>query len=123
MPQPKVKIHGIAHITGGGIPSKFFGDFLKPRGLSARLTDLWEPPKIMQNLAKWRGVSGKEAYEIWHGGQGALLIGDKADVGRVLDLASLWGVSARKAGVITQSKKPTLIIRSKFADDSTLVWE
>jgi phosphoribosylformylglycinamidine cyclo-ligase len=122
VPQPLMKIHGIAHITGGGIPSKFFSDFLRPRGLSANLTDLWEPPSIMRKLAEWRGVSGKEAYEIWHGGQGALVVLSVEDAGNFLLRAGVYGIDAKIAGEITKSEKPTLTIKSKF-DSSTLVWK
>lgn len=121
VPHPRVDIHGIAHITGGGIPSKFFNDFLKPRGLSAELTDLFEPPAIMWKLAEWRGVSGKEPYEIWHGGQGALLVVDKSDVGFILNEAHSRLISARVAGRILRSKQPSLVIDSKF-DGTTLTW-
>lgn len=121
VPWPKVKIHGIAHITGGGIPAKFFGDFLKPRGLSAKLDNLWQPPHIIWELAKWRGVSGREPYEIWHGGQGALIVVDERSVDVVLQLAQHWFVPATAAGVITKTEPPTLTITSQF-DGSTLVW-
>lgn len=121
VPQPKVKIHGIAHITGGGIPSKFFNDFLKPRGLSAELHSLWQPPDIMWDLASWRGVFGKEPYEIWHGGQGALVVVDERSADTVLQLAEYWSVPAKIAGVITKTEPPTLMIKSQF-DGSTLVW-
>ncbi len=122
VPQPKVKVHGIAHITGGGIPSKFFGDFLKPRNLSAELTNLWEPPTIMRKFAAWRNVSGMEPYEIWHGGQGALVVVDDADASLVMFAAEKFGIPAKVAGSITKSEKPTLLIKSKF-DSSTLMWE
>lgn len=121
VPQPKIKIHGIAHITGGGIPSKFFGDFLKPRGLSAEFENLWEPPEIMKKFAEWREVSGKEPYEIWHGGQGVLAIVDARDALTVLAQAERYGHQARVAGRIISRKKPTLIIESEFGD-GTLEW-
>ncbi len=122
VPQPNVRIHGIAHITGGGIPSKFFNDFLKPRGLSGLLPNLWEPPDIMQKFAGWRGVSGREPYEIWHGGQGALLVVDEASARTVIARAVQWNVDAKLAGFIIAGEKPSLSVTSKF-DGSTLVWE
>ncbi|MDO8620003.1 MAG: AIR synthase-related protein, partial [bacterium] len=121
VPQPKIRIHSISHNTGGGIPSKFFGDFLKPRGLSAELDNLWDPPRIMQEFANWRGVSGKECYEIWHGGQGALVVVDSADAGFVIEHAKEFGVAAKKAGEITKSEHPTLKITSGFSGEE-LTW-
>lgn len=122
VPQPKVRVKAIAHITGGGIPSKLFEDILKPRGFSCELNNTFEPPPIMQKFAKWRGVSGKEPYEIWHGGQGVIVILDEADVHQFCDLAAKAGHDAQAAGVITKSDKPTLTIRSKF-DGEPQVWE
>lgn len=121
MPVPKLKIHAIAHITGGGIPSKFFEDILKPRGLSAKLPHLWEPPDIMQKFAEWRGVTGKETYEIWHGGQGALVVIDEEDVSRFVELADIAEIEAKPAGEVFATDNPHLIIHSKF-DGSKLTW-
>ncbi len=121
VPQPQLEIHGIAHITGGGIPSKFFKDFLKPRGLSAELTNLFEPPPVMRRLAEWRRVSSKEFYEIWHGGQGALIVVNQSDAVSVIKTASSYGIEATLAGQIIASERPTLLIQSMLGD-GTLVW-
>ncbi len=122
-PTPRMRIHAIAHITGGGIPSKLFGDILKPRRLSAVLDDLFEPPEIMRKMARWRGVSGEEPYEIWHGGQGALVILDEVDVPQFCLLAERAGHTAQPAGVLSDSMSavPALTIKSKF-DGEKLMW-
>ncbi len=121
-PVPRLRMHAIAHITGGGIPSKLFGDILKPRGLSAELSDLWEPPAIMCRFAEWRGVSGREAYEIWHGGQGAIVVLDEENVPQFTLLAEQYGIEARAAGHIANYSTPALRIHSKF-DGKVLTWE
>ncbi|MES2088255.1 MAG: hypothetical protein V4467_04680 [Patescibacteria group bacterium] len=120
-PAPLIRVSAIAHITGGGIPSKFFSGLLKPLGLSAELSDLPEPPEIMRKLAQWRGVSGKEPYDIWHGGPGALVVLDEADVLEFVAAAKIFGIEAKPAGVITQPGTPSLSITSKF-DGEKLVW-
>ena len=43
---PLIQVHGIAHLTGGGIKDRM-GELLAPFGLSAELTDLWPVPKIL----------------------------------------------------------------------------
>ena len=123
-PCPRMRIHAIAHITGGGIPSKFFEDILKPRGFSAELDNLWDPPEIMQKFAKWRGVSGKEPYDIWHGGSGAIVVLDEENVSDFCSYANVFGHEAMPAGLIVETSAsgvPTLTITSKF-DGGKLVW-
>ncbi|GEM_PF-6319624 len=44
--EPKAKIHGIAHITGGGIPGKL-SRILKPNGLGADIYNPFNPFELM----------------------------------------------------------------------------
>ena len=65
--------------------------------------DLWDPPKICAN-ALWRN-SDEEFYEVWHGGQGMLLIIDEKNAdycikrGKILE----FGENCRQNN---QRKKP-----------------
>ena len=115
------RLHAIVHITGGGIPSKFGNDILFPRGLSANLDNLWYPPKIMSRCFMWRNLdpenplTQEEGYEIWHGGQGMLLVADDKDVKPIIQIAKdLYGIEARECGRITEEAEPTLKITSRF---------
>jgi phosphoribosylformylglycinamidine cyclo-ligase len=78
--QPIIPMNLIVHITGGGIISKFAEDILFPRGLSANLYNLWEPPEIMKKCAVWRGMDDRECYKVWNGGQGVLVVIEEKDV-------------------------------------------
>jgi len=121
-PQPHIRISAIAHITGGGIPSKLFGDILKPAGFSCVLDNLWAPPPIMTKLVEWRGISGKEPYDTYHCGGGVIAVVDKADVQRFCEIANTFGHEAKPVGEIFKKKgKPTLSIRSQF-DSRTYTW-
>lgn len=111
---PIVKAHLIVHVTGGAIRSKFGEDVLFPRGLSAHLDMLWEPPEIMRQCAEWRGMSDEECYETWNGGQGALVVVDECDYEILEVLAKKQGLEARLCGRITDHKNPRVTIRSKF---------
>ncbi|HLD81373.1 MAG TPA: AIR synthase-related protein, partial [archaeon] len=42
----KAEIHGVTHVTGGGLPGKL-GRMLKPSGLGAALDDLFPPTDLM----------------------------------------------------------------------------
>lgn len=110
----RIPITCIAHITGGGIPEKFFKDCLAPMGLGAHLFDLWTPPTIMQRCAEWRGMEDEECYRVWNGGQGAIAVMEKADVPQFLDLASAHLIQAKVCGTITAH--PTLVVHSKFTN-------
>ncbi len=111
---PQVRAHAIIHVTGGGIKSKFGEDILFPRGLSAELDNLWEPPQIMQDCAFWRKMSSVECYEVWNGGQGMLLVVDEADVQTVISLARTHNIEAQECGRITREAAPVVRIRSRF---------
>lgn len=112
--EPKFKIHLIAHLTGGGIKSKFAEDILFPRGLSAKLLDLWDPPEIMKRCAEWRDIRAEECYTTWNGGQGALVVLDVNDVEPFIKHASDFGIEAKDCGEITKKAIPSVLIVSKF---------
>jgi phosphoribosylformylglycinamidine cyclo-ligase len=63
--EPRAEVHGIAHITGGGQPSKL-GRMLEPSGLGANIDTPLEPPKVMTAVQALGGYSDKKAYGKWH---------------------------------------------------------
>lgn len=113
---PLVKVHAIAHISGGGIESKFGHDILFRKGLSAELDTLFSPPPIMRKCKEWRGMSDNECYSTWNGGQGILLVidDDQATINKVIKTATQFGVSAKVAGRIAKWKNPRIVIKSQF---------
>lgn len=120
---PKVKLHAVAHLSGGGIKEKFAKDILFPRGLSAVLDKLWRPPVIMRQCAKWRGILDDEFYETWNGGQGMLLVVDDGkDRERCLRIAAESGISAKVAGRITHYKTPRIEIHSKLTHGKRVIY-
>ena len=110
----EIKIHGIIHLSGGAIKEKLAKDILFPRGLSAVIDDLWEPPTIMRKCAEWRGLSDEEFYEAWNGGQGMLLIVNKEDADYCIKKAKQFSIQAKVAGYITKEKNPNVKIISKL---------
>jgi phosphoribosylformylglycinamidine cyclo-ligase len=108
------KIHAISHITGGGVESKFFNDILKPHGLSAMLTDLFELPRIMKDCADIRHLSSKELYSTWNGGQGVLVVLNKEDGYNFIKAAAQFNIDAKIAGEIIQTAHSSLVIDSKY---------
>ncbi|MDP3882149.1 MAG: lyase family protein [Nanoarchaeota archaeon] len=108
--EKKAEIHGVVHVTGGGVPGKL-GRVLKPSGLGAELFDLFEPPQVMQHCQSLGNVSDEEAYKSWNMGQGMLVI--TPDPARVIEIASQHGIEAKIAGEIVQS--PGILIKPRTA--------
>ncbi|PIR92654.1 hypothetical protein COU01_00540 [Candidatus Falkowbacteria bacterium CG10_big_fil_rev_8_21_14_0_10_44_15] len=112
-------MHLITHISGGGIDLKF-ADVIFSFGLSAELTDLWNPPEIMQQVVTWRGMSDQEAYKVFNGGQGALAVIDAADVKKFIRLAEQFNIEAKACGTITKESSPRVTINSKFNGEKVI---
>jgi len=91
------EIHGVAHITGGGIPGKL-GRILKPSGLGAELTDLWEPCAAMRHCQKLGNITEEEAYRTWNMGNGMAVITPQPE--RVVEEAKKFRIEAKVAGVV-----------------------
>ncbi len=122
--EPVIKIHGIAHISGGGIPDKLAGDLLFSQGYGALLRDLFSPPEIFEKVGKVRRKAFpdmsdtdylKRVYNNWHGGQRLLAIVDQKDVSLLLSEAKDYGLVTRIAGEVIG--QPVLTIRSKYEFD------
>ena len=104
---PKVKIHGIAHITGGGIPEKL-GRILKSTGFGAVIDEPFEPPRFMDYVQYLGNVSDEEACRTWNRGQGMIVITPEPE--KVVQVAELHGINAQWMGEITE--KPGIIIKN-----------
>ena len=99
-------LHGVAHITGGGIPEKL-GRVLRASKLGARLTDLYDPAPVMAYAQKTGDISDADAYRAWNMGQGMFLI--TPDPETVLAYAKEKGVEAKIAGEIVEGSSITLV--------------
>ena len=121
--KPEIKIHGIVHLSGGALKEKLAKDILLPKGLSAELNNLWNPPQIMRDCAKWRGVTDEEFYEVWNGGQGMLLIIDEKDANYCIKRAAKFKIQARVAGKITKQSNPSVSILSKLTPGKKIIYK
>ncbi|HUC88581.1 MAG TPA: AIR synthase related protein [Candidatus Paceibacterota bacterium] len=120
--KPEIKIHLIVHLSGGALKEKFAKDILFQRGLSALLTDLWDPPQIMRDCAEWRKLTDEEFYEVWHGGQGMLLVIDEKDADYCIKRAQEFNIQAKVAGRITKENKPQVSIISKLTANKKIIY-
>lgn len=108
--EPKAVVSGVAHITGGGQPSKL-GRMLEPSGLGVTIDTPIEPPRIMTEAQKLRGFSDETAYGKWHLGSGMVIATSEPE--RVLAEAESFGLSAQTIGQVTD--EPGIRIKNRGA--------
>lgn len=94
-------ITGIAHITGGGIPSKF-GRILKVAKKGAILDNLFEPDYFMLLLKKTGNISWEICFKEWNMGNGMLLIVPNSEAESTVNYINLNGYESKIAGHITE---------------------
>ncbi|MFC2135626.1 AIR synthase-related protein [Bacteroidota bacterium] len=102
------EIHGVAHITGGGIREKI-ARVLRPSGFGAKLDNLFEPCDAMKYCQKLGNVSDEEAYRAWNMGQGLAIITPEPE--KVIEEAEKFGIKTMLAGKVVEEKN--IIIKSQ----------
>jgi phosphoribosylformylglycinamidine cyclo-ligase len=120
--RPEIPIHLVVHLSGGAIKEKLAKDMLFPKKLSAELFDLWKPPEIMLKCAEWRHLKDEEFYEVWHGGQGMLLVVDAKDASYATKRAKDFGIKAKIVGKITKEKIPQVSIMSQLTFGKKIIY-
>lgn len=108
--EPKAKVTGVAHITGGGQPSKL-GSMLEPSGLGATIDKPIVPPAIMVHVQKIAGLSDRDAYEKWHMGPGMIIATPEPE--KVLAEARTQGIDVQIIGQVTD--EPGIRIKNRGA--------
>ena len=113
----KVEISGMAHITGGGLPSKL-GRMLKPSGLGAIIDDPFDPPEIMSKFQREGDVFSVEAYNTWNMGNGFAIV--TKDPITVIDIAKEYDIEAKFGGKIIDKKLIQIMDRGAFSKGKLL---
>ena len=99
----KCEVHGVSHITGGGIPGKL-GRVLARAGLGAKLTDLYEPCALMKHAIEVGEVERDEAYRTWNMGNGMVVIVAPGAEEEVVRIAADHGIEAKVCGEVTEGE-------------------
>lgn len=97
--EPRAKVTGVAHITGGGQPSKL-GRMLEPSGLGVTIDNPLAPPAIMKHVQELRGFDDEKAYGKWHMGPGMVIA--TPEPAKVLTQAESFGLTAQEIGQVTE---------------------
>jgi phosphoribosylformylglycinamidine cyclo-ligase len=108
--EPRAQISGVAHITGGGQPSKL-GRMLAPSGLGAHIDNPLDPPQVMLAVQEMRGLTDEQAYRKWHMGPGMVVATSTPE--EVLSVAKEYGIEAQRIGKIM--KQPGITIENRGA--------
>lgn len=106
--EPKARVHGVSHITGGGVPGKL-GRVLKPSTLGAVIDNPFEPCDLMKYCQEKGNVTDVEAYKTWNMGQGMIIVTPEPD--DVISVAEQHGIESRVIGEVT--KEQNIRIRNK----------
>ena len=118
--EPKAKVHGVAHITGGGVPGKL-GRILRPSGLGATISEPYSPAKLMLYCQEKGSVSDKEAYRTWNMGQGMIIITPEPD--KVIGIAGNHDLKAKVIGQIESKPGIKILNYGVYSDNKYLNFE
>jgi phosphoribosylformylglycinamidine cyclo-ligase len=93
------RVHGMAHITGGGIPGNL--NRTLPPGLDAVVnTASWEVPNLFAQLERAGAVERREMFRTFNMGVGMVVIADEADASDLMAAGSAHGIRAWRLGDI-----------------------
>jgi len=76
----RAKVHGMAHITGGGLRN-----LVRLKGnVEFRISTPLEPPPIFRALQTMAGIEDREMYQTFNMGMGYAIVCSKAEASKVL---------------------------------------
>ncbi len=105
----KVKVRGMAHITGGGFPDNL--PRILPRAVKAVVErSAWTPPPVFQFIQEAGGVEPDEMYRVFNMGIGMVIAVRAADESRAL--AALRGAGEKPValGRIERGRGRTVLV-------------
>ncbi len=117
--EPKAEVHGIAHITGGGLPGKL-RRILKVNNLGAMIDTPIDPSNIMLYASEIGNVPDEKVYSTWNMGQGMVIVTPTPE--RVIEIAASHSIDAKVIGEVRAD--PRIIIKSKgvFSNGKELMY-
>ncbi|MCD4847948.1 MAG: phosphoribosylformylglycinamidine cyclo-ligase [Candidatus Aegiribacteria sp.] len=95
-------IRGIAHITGGGIPGNL--SRILPEGCGALIDEKWEIPGIFEIIRECGNIDKVEMRKAFNMGAGMLIVVERSDSDRTLEILQESGELPFLAGEITSQE-------------------
>ena len=104
----KIKVHGIAHITGGGFYENI--NRIIPDSMDVAIKDKsWNVPVIFKNLQEFGNISKKEMYRVFNMGIGMVIIISPDDFEEIKSIASMLKEDIYRIGVVTNGSGKVVI--------------
>lgn len=102
-------VNGLIHCSGGGQTKcmKYL-----PEGLRIVKDNLFKPPAIFQLIKASSGSDDREMYQVFNMGCRLEIYTSEEQAGSIIDLATSFGIEAKKIGRVEASAKKELIIRN-----------
>jgi phosphoribosylformylglycinamidine cyclo-ligase len=95
-------LHGIAHITGGGLPGNV--PRALPEGLAARLDpSRWRIPSVMRLFGALGGLDDEELRATFNGGLGMVVVVPSAGIDAARDVFASHGIDAQIVGEVIEA--------------------
>lgn len=110
--EPLADVTGVAHITGGGQPSKLGRMLKRTNGLGVTIDQPIAPPEMMLHVQKLRGFDDRKAYGKWHMGPGMVVVTTEPE--KVIRQAARHGIGAQAIGFVDD--KPGIRIKNMGAE-------
>ncbi|HTT97946.1 MAG TPA: phosphoribosylformylglycinamidine cyclo-ligase [Rhizomicrobium sp.] len=96
-------VHGLAHITGGGITENL--PRCLPEGLDAEIDlECWTPPAVFGWLSREAGIAPLEMLRTFNCGIGLIAITDMRSSGHVIDAFQESGTKAMRIGTLVKGE-------------------
>ena len=115
--KPQAKVHGVVHVTGGGMPGKL-GRILKPQKLGAQIDNPFPPGEIVSYCQTLGNIPDLEAYQAWNMGQGMIVITPEPE--GVIRIARTHRIKAKIIGRVTKAPGITLVSKGVYRKDTPL---
>jgi phosphoribosylformylglycinamidine cyclo-ligase len=101
--QNEIKVHGISHITGGGFLENIPRSLPENLGVVIKKSSFRILP-IFSLLERLGNIPHQEMFNIFNMGIGMVVIIDKEDSSKVIDLITKAGFTAYEIGYVTSAK-------------------
>ncbi|MFO0664732.1 MAG: AIR synthase-related protein [Polyangiaceae bacterium] len=110
--QSGITLHGLAHITGGGFPSKF-GRTLRATGSGAHLETLFPAEPFLKQLCEWGDVPAEEAYRQWNMSNGFVVVVPEPEIHKAIAALAAAGHRAQLAGHVTADPRMRILTENE----------
>ena len=104
----KVDVHGMAHITGGGLLDNI--PRILPNNLNAVVnTSSWKPHKIYSYIQDNGKININEMYRVFNMGIGYILIISPNDLDKTIKILDNNNQKSKIIGIIDKGNKKTIL--------------